>query len=188
MMEKRIEWIDCAKFIAIIAVVTDHCNGFLYANSYIAYVSYYSVSLFVLLAGASTWILFERKKRVSFSDQLKRIKKILTAYAIATFIVLCVTQHRFDLMAYLHFLVSFNIQGPYYYLLFFIQLLIVAPVMVNWCAFVSGKKHKWMIQMGTLGVLGWFGYVSINYTYILPVHGGGKFLGGGLISSCIMRA
>lgn len=186
-MQKRIAWIDCAKFIAIVGVVVDHCNGFLYINPYIAYASYYSVSLFILLAGISTWISFERGKEISFSAQLMKIIRILSAYAVATFVVLCVTQHRFDLMTYLKFLVGFNIQAPYYYLVFFVQLLMVAPIMVNWCAFVNGKKHKWVMQFGTLGALGWFAYICIKYTYILPVHGGGKFGGGVLTSFCTIQ-
>ncbi len=77
--------------------MVDHCNGFLYTNPYIAYASYYSVSLFILLAGISTWISFEKEKNICFSNQLKRSIKILMSYAVATFIVLCVIEHRFDL-------------------------------------------------------------------------------------------
>lgn len=58
-MRRRIEWIDCAKCIAIIAVAVDHSNGFLYTKSIVATASYYSVSLFVLLAGVSLWIAYE---------------------------------------------------------------------------------------------------------------------------------
>ena len=30
----RLLWIDCAKYVAIIAVAIDHTNGFLYDNKY----------------------------------------------------------------------------------------------------------------------------------------------------------
>ncbi len=33
---KRIFWIDCTKFIAIVAVITDHCYGILYSSPAIA--------------------------------------------------------------------------------------------------------------------------------------------------------
>lgn len=176
---KRIAWIDCTKFVAILGVVVDHCNGYLYINPYIAYASYYSVSLFVLLAGISVWISFARGKEISFSRQLAKVGKLLTAYAVASFVVMCATQRRFDLVTYLNFLVNFNIQPPYYYLVFFMQLLIVAPIMVKWCAFVNTKKYKWLMQFGTMAGLGWLAYVCIHYSFILPVHGGGKFGGGG---------
>lgn len=53
--------------------------------------------------------------------------------------------------------------------------------MVNWCAFLNRHKFKWVMQLGTLGIIGWLSYVFMNYTYILPLHGGGKFVGGGYI-------
>ena len=55
----------------------------------------------------------------------------------------------------------------------------VSPLMVRWCAFTNKKKHKWVIHLGTLGFFGWFAYICINYTYVLPVHGGGTFVCGG---------
>lgn len=72
-MKNRLLWIDCAKFAAIVAVVVDHCNGFLYTNPYIAYASYYSVCLFILLAGVSTGISFANGKDISFSGQFAKI-------------------------------------------------------------------------------------------------------------------
>lgn len=178
-MKKRIEWIDCAKLMAITAVVTDHCNGFLYTKSFIANASYFSVSLFVLLAGISTWISCQNGKEISFAHQFEKAKKLLCAYAIATLIVLCVAQRKFDLKTYLSYLIGFNIQAPYYYIVFFLQLLMIAPVLVNWCKFVNSKKCKWIMQLATMSFLGWLAYISINYTYILPVHGGGQFVWGG---------
>lgn len=179
MMEKRIEWIDCAKFIAVIAVVTDHCNGILYTNPFIANTSYFSVSLFVLLSGISTWIAYQRGKNISFISQFEKVKKLFFAYAVATFIVLCILQHRFDLKTYLAYLFAFNIQGPYYYIVFFIQLVMISPVLIKVCKFANDRKNKWFIHLLIVCFLGWFAYISINYTYILPVHGGGQFLLGG---------
>ena len=45
----RLLWIDCAKYVAIIAVAIDHTNGFLYDNKTLAFASYFSVSLFYLI-------------------------------------------------------------------------------------------------------------------------------------------
>lgn len=176
---KRIGWIDCAKFVAVIAVVVDHCYGLMYISPFIAYASYFSVSLFILLSGISTWTAFERGKDTSFLYQFSKVKRLLVLYAVAVLVVLCIEQKKFDMKIYLRSLVEFNIQGPYYYLVFFIQLLMIAPILVTWCRNVNNRKHKWIIHAGALGAFGWFAYISINYTYILPVHGGGQFLGGG---------
>lgn len=50
---ERINWIDCAKLIAMIAVLVDHSNNLLYSDVRIAYASYFSVSFFVILSGIS---------------------------------------------------------------------------------------------------------------------------------------
>ena len=114
------------------------------------------------------------------------MKRLLVLYAVAVLVVLCIEQKKFDMKIYLRSLVEFNIQGPYYYLVFFIQLLMIAPILVTWCRNVNNRKHKWIIHAGALGAFGWFAYISINYTYILPVHGGGQFLGGGDICNSIL--
>ena len=51
----RIQWIDCAKTMAMTAVVVDHCYGILYTNIGVLWLSAYSVPLFVLLSGISAW-------------------------------------------------------------------------------------------------------------------------------------
>lgn len=52
-------WIDMAKLMAIIAVLIDHTRG-LYENLKIAFFSYYSVSLFILLMGVTNYWAYER--------------------------------------------------------------------------------------------------------------------------------
>lgn len=55
-MKQEIKWINCAKAIAIFAVLIDHTNGILYTNANIAMASYYSVSLFILISGMLSYI------------------------------------------------------------------------------------------------------------------------------------
>lgn len=50
-MKQEIKWINCAKAVAVFAVLIDHTNGILYTNANIAMASYYSVSLFILISG-----------------------------------------------------------------------------------------------------------------------------------------
>lgn len=181
MTQNRIEWIDGARFVAVTAVTLDHCGGFLYTNQLISYATHYSVGLFVLLAGISIWTAYSQGKEISYERQFNKVKSIFYAYALATLIVLCIERHQFDLKTYLRYLVSFNIQAPYYYIVFFIQLLMSAPILVGWCRFVNSKKQKWILHIGSLCALGLLAYISINFTYILPVYGGGQFLGGVLM-------
>lgn len=174
----RVQWIDCAKTIAIIAVLVDHCNGILYDNQYIAQTSYFSVSLFVLLSGMTSYIS-SSKNGINWKRQLKRIGKLFLQYALAVFIVLIALMHYFDLKTYLQYIVSFNIQAPYYFLVFYIQLLLLTPLLIHWCEFCDLRKYKYVWHITTLLVLIQLSSVFIRYTYILPVHGGGQYLAGG---------
>ena len=47
----RLQWIDCAKAVAMAAVATDHCNNLLYTNPAIFKTTAFSVQLFILLSG-----------------------------------------------------------------------------------------------------------------------------------------
>ncbi len=44
--KKSVVWIDCAKFLAILAVLIDHGKGILYEGETIQYISFFSVSVF----------------------------------------------------------------------------------------------------------------------------------------------
>ena len=50
-MKQEIKWINCAKAVAVFAVLIDHTNGILYTHANIAMASYYLVSLFILISG-----------------------------------------------------------------------------------------------------------------------------------------
>ena len=60
---KQMKWLNFAKLAAIIAVITDHTNGYLYSNQDIAKASYFSVSLFIIISGMTSYLsnLKERK-------------------------------------------------------------------------------------------------------------------------------
>ena len=54
-------WIDIGKSFAIIAVLTDHLYRILYSRGSIQYFSWFSVSLFILLMGVTTYWTFDKK-------------------------------------------------------------------------------------------------------------------------------
>lgn len=174
----RVKWIDCAKTIAIMAVAIDHCNGILYTNPLLAWASYFSVSLFILLSGVSTW-LSDMRTNKTFVIQLKRAGRLYLQYALATLILYVFYMRFFDLKTYITYLMNFSITGPFYFFVFFIQLVILTPVLLGWCKYCNGRRYRWLWHLATLLFLGWFSSVCIRYTYILPVHGGGQYLFGG---------
>lgn len=176
---ERIKWIDCAKAIAIMAVVIDHCNGRLYTNFKIAQVSYYSTSLFVLLSGISASLSFDRDVSVNKNKILRRLKNLFIQYAVATLIVTCFSNKFFDLKVYLSNLINFSAVSAYYYFVFLFQLIVISPFLIRWCKFCRKQKPEIFWHMGTLLILGIISAISINYTFIFDVYGGGRFLWGG---------
>lgn len=78
-MEKA-RWVDFAKFIAIFAVITDHVYGSLYHSSTIQQISYFSVALFILLMGVTTYWSFENSKVFLWNKVIKRIIGIFIPY------------------------------------------------------------------------------------------------------------
>lgn len=175
---KRIKWIDCAKEIAIIAVVVDHCHGTLYSNLFIAQSSYFSVSLFILLAGISLRIS-SLKKRKTFSSQVKRCWSLCLQYMLATAILFIFYTHFFDLKTYLSHLLNFSIAPPYYFFVFFFQLILIGPFLVSWCEFCGRQKYRYLWHLGTMLLICCLSSLFIRFTYILPVYGGGRYLFGG---------
>ena len=83
--KERTKWVDVAKFMAIIAVMIDHTNGLLYTNQHVAYFSYYSVSLFIVVMGMTTMWSY-RKGGNLFQKVRKKCLGIIRPYIIATII------------------------------------------------------------------------------------------------------
>ena len=176
--KKRILWIDCAKLVAIMAVVIDHAYAFLYANANVRYLSWFSVTLFVLLSGVSCYYQFQNGTLFNLKTQIKRILKLLAYYAGATAVVLVFLTGFFDLKVFLGHLFNFSISNIYYYFVFFIQLMLVAPLLLCVCKAISEKKLKILYHIVVLALLGFIAALCIKYTFILPVHGGGMYLFG----------
>ena len=174
----RLMWIDCAKYIAIIAVAIDHTNGFLYENKMLASASYFSVSLFILLSGLSS-VISSGKRVKSFEYQLKKVYKLFVSYSIATFILFIYYRKFFELKQFVDTLINFNIQGPYYFLVFYFQLALITPVLVVWYKFCDKNKFRIILHTISMLVILYLSSILIRYTFVLPVHGGGRFLFGG---------
>lgn len=174
--QQRQTWVDCAKAVAIMAV--DHCNGMLYSNSMIAQASYFSVSLFVLLSGFTTWISDTYRPR-DMKKALQKVGTMYSQYAAATFVLVCFYIRFWDFKTYFEYLLNFSIIPPFYFFVFFIQLLIISPVLLWWCKYCGGQRYGWLLHIFTLLFLCLLSSACIQYTYILPVHGGGRFLFGG---------
>ena len=108
------------------------------------------------------------------------MKGILLPYAMATLLYQIIGLKFFDLKTYLNFLINFNLSSPFYYVLFFVQLLIVSPFLYRLIIFCKTMKHYRALGylLSILTVTG-ISIICFKYTFNLDVHGGGKHLFGG---------
>lgn len=74
---KEIQWINGAKFIAIMAVILDHTHGILYFDGRIAMGTHFSVALFVFISGITSYISLEKYDENWWKTFLEEVKKYL---------------------------------------------------------------------------------------------------------------
>ena len=143
----KIDWINCAKFLAIVAVLIDHTNGILYTNQDIASGSYFSVSLFILVSGYLSFSSNKKHNLSYFQTIIKSCRKIVLAYLLATLIYIVVSCHFFDFKIYINAVSHFSVSGPFYYVLLYIQLMIVNKLVYKFLAFSSRVKKAQQLFM-----------------------------------------
>ena len=173
---EEMKWINCGKCVAILAVLLDHTYKTLYTNSGIAYASYFSVSLFVILSGITSYVSYDRRKTFCIRN---RILKIIIPYAVATAIYQIVYNRFFDFDQYLEYLFDFNVSGPFYFILLYIQLILISPILYKSIKKISLNKFSYMFHVVLLGFIVLISYFTTNYTNIRSVYGGGGKLFGG---------
>ena len=174
-MRKNIQWIDCAKCMAILAVMTDHTNRLLYTNSDIAYASYYSVTLFILISGMMSYLSNVRHSFTWWESVKHSTSKIILAYMFAVLVYHIAGYKSFNLQVYIQNVISFNISGPLYYVLLYLQLMFISRPLYN----VLNKCSKIYFEIILGIVLLYISSLTTLYSNILDVYGGGgKLLGG----------
>ena len=135
-------WIDMGKCIAIIGVITDHLGNVLYSSSAINRLTDYSVTLFILLMGITTFWSFDSFSQCLYKKVAKRIIGIVIPYIVACFIF-CVTIDRgFYWTSFWTHLINFNASAPHYYVLLYIQLIIIAPLLFYFLKTTNRLKNS----------------------------------------------
>lgn len=175
----RIKWVDAAKFVAIIAVLIDHTNEILYSNTHVLYFSYYSVSLFIITMGITTVCTYNRNRDPLLRKIWQKCIGIMRPYSVATIIYAVFLYKFFDFEIILNHLIRFDMRGPFYYVLLYIQLVLISPIFIY--IFEKADEIKWgyILEIATflavLLIAGW----TTNFSNILDVYGGGGKLFGG---------
>ncbi len=127
----RIAWIDLLKLLAIFAVFVDHTNGFLYTDQRVAYLSAFSVTLFILLSGMNSYLSYERRDQSGSEITWKncesiKLKKLIFPYIIATACYLIFAYGVLDLRTLISSVLQFSASAPFYFIVFYLQLVIIA--------------------------------------------------------------
>ncbi len=178
-MNVRTKWVDVAKFMAIIAVMIDHTLGLLYSDGYVQFFSFYSVSLFILVMGITTMWSYSKADGALCTKALSKCLKILRPYAVATIIYSIFTDGTFNFEVILNRFIYFHASPPFYYVLLYIQLIIISPLLFY--VFKIANEKKWGLAIEFIAFLVVLGISSLttNYSNILGVYGGGGKLFGG---------
>lgn len=184
--KKEILWINCAKFIAIFAVILDHTTGIIHWSSEISYASFFSVTLFVFLSGMTSYKSVQRNiNKPFFLEFVRRCKPVIIAYLVGTAAYLCASNGYFSLDLYIEAVWNFSAAPQFYFIWFYIQLIFVAPFLYKLIIYFGDKRKKNDISipsfmhyvMLVLTVV--IAYISIKYTVTKELYGGGRYLFGG---------
>ena len=97
--------------------------------------------------------------------------------AVAVFVFDIVSDGYFSLQEYLYMLVHFNASGPHYYVLLYLQLVILGPFIANTIS--NGKILSWLKSILVLIASILISIFTTNHTDLLGVYGGGGRLVGG---------
>ena len=172
---KRIAWIDLAKCFAIFGVLVDHTKGILYSNPIITHASFFSVSLFILTMGITTYGSLNQNKIPVMQYLWKRTKNIAGPYIIATIINCTLINRRFVFQDIIVHLIHFDACLPYYYVILYLQLLWISPLVFKILMWAD-KIWKQIIVFILIVILS---ALTTNRTDIIGIYGGGGKLFGG---------
>lgn len=181
IIEKRTEinWIDFAKSVAILAVLTDHLECIVYTNHKIAIASYFSVSLFVILSGITSYISDNHHQETWKENIIRSSRKIVIMYFVATIVYELFLRGQFDFLEFVKYLIGFNICGPFYFVLLYLQLMLINKFLFQILRYTSQKKNGIIYDMLFFIVIIAVAYYAMNHSNILSVYGGGGVLFGG---------
>lgn len=179
-MKTRIQWINWAKFVAICAVLVDHSYGILYSNHEVAWASYFSVSLFIIVSGMTSYISNQTRPDEKWHETFWRTSaKMIIAYLMAAFLCFVMKTRSFHVKEYCIGVLKFNIQGPFYFVALYLQLMIINRILYNLVSKLSLKKN--FLLGGCILIIA---TVTTQYTNILNIYGGGGKLFGGTYLFC----
>lgn len=175
----HLQWIDCAKGFAILAVLMIHSYNILYTSIEIVWAVDWALSLFVVITGIGSYMSHSRTDLTWGKAYWKSIKKILEAYLICSAVCQVIKTQRFDIREYVYQIIHFNASGPLYYVALHLQLMLISWPLYYLLKKIPKNKRGYWLEFVLFLVVSFVASVTTNYTQILDIYGGGgKVLGG----------
>ncbi len=179
---KNVMWIDCAKFLAILGVLADHGKGILYEGETIQYISFFSVSVFFFLSGMTSWYSLERRapEETYLCWTKRRLWRICVPY-LAAVAVCQFFKGGFSLSLgpFVLWALNFNLEGQFYFVLIYLQLIAAAPVLYLFTVFCRSGRFRFLRRLVYLAAAGGLSIFCMKHTFALQTYGGGNYLLGG---------
>lgn len=175
-------WIDIIKAISIIAVILNHVifNLIYTLNIEFSFINVnytiLSVTTFIIMAGYTCCISLSKYEDINYNEyRRKRLYGIIIPYIIASIIYVVFEYGSLNINVLLTNLLYFTANGPFYYVLIFIELVLVSPYIYN---IFNKSKNKIVIQLIVLALMLCISYVFLNFTSVTNVYSGAKYLFG----------
>ncbi|OKP81746.1 hypothetical protein A3844_25535 [Paenibacillus helianthi] len=176
----QIRWINFLKGAAMLAVVFDHLYGLVYLNTFIHSLTIYSVTLFIILAGFTSSISIGRTRLPIKSYIYKRVAPIVVPYLVATLVYhLYWNKFHFDFNTFKNQVIMFNGAAPFYFVLFFLQLIVVSPLLYK-----LFQGHKFYQQILGLLFIYLMSFYLTHFTNVANYYGGASRILGGSYLFC----
>ena len=143
--------------------------------------------------GVTTYWSFDRYEGIIWKKAFKMIVNIILPYALCVFICYIVYYKEFGWNEYWGYFFKFNINGPHYFVMLYIQLAIVAPILFYllksftsyFVVKTSDKRVEIISEIAMGGAIVAISHFTTLYTNINDIYGGGGRLLGGSYLICL---
>ncbi len=169
---KHIRWINIAKLICILAVISQHA-GLELALPYPLYrATELAVPTFFLLSGITLFLSCQRNaEKKIFPEIWRHCLSLLAPYALATavYVVFNIIGF-FDLMSFINAFLTFSASPQLYFSFIYLQFIIVAPFLYR---LIRYYRNNYVALSLMLCATILFAYLSFNYSVMFNNIGGG---------------
>lgn len=176
----RLIWLDIIRAVCIVFICLIHMRGVIYNSFIIEKSLFFSVGLLLIISGFVTYKSNVNKGLAEcYLKALYRLLEVAILYVLASILYVIYHDRALDFGEIFKHLKDFNASGPFYYFAFYLQYILIGPILVKIVKICSGKNRSgWMNTICFLAVL-IIATLCTLYTRIGNIFAGGNMLLGG---------